>query len=334
MANDQPTFNGIEEAIAHVEAEHAEHEKTEDSVAATEEEEQEVLEESQDDETLEEEDDSEESETDEPEEEDDSDEEDSDESEEYLFKVGEGDDEVLVKDAEEAKAGYMRQKDYTQKSQANAELKKELDTEKSELLNLKSQYLEGLALVEAGTSETLSKFIGIDWEQLQKDDPIEFDEKKQELEAAQLAYQQTRQTKAQLEQELTKETIEYQQTVRAQELDALKAHIPEAGTDEFNERVLGFGVQQYNFSNEELAQVLDHRMIRVLNDAQKFYDLQKQVESGTAKVKSVKKSMKQKASKSKSTASARKAKARKQAMSRPGGLSIDEMLSIVGSGRS
>ena len=327
MADEQPVFEGIDAALEHFEnkAEDAQEEESEDSVAATDDQETEDEGESTELDTEDEAED-----TDEESESDDEEEAEEESEEEFLFKIQDGDEEVTVTDIDEAKNGYMRQSTFTKKTQELAVERKEVDTEKAGLLELKAQYLEGLTQLREASSEHLSKFMGVDWQQLQKDDPLEFDEQKAELEAAQLAYQQTTQQQEQLGQELTKEHLEYAQTIRKQELELLQEFVPEAGTDEFGQNMVSFGTTEYGFSDDELGGILDHRMIRVLIDAQKYHDNVKKQDTGKEKVKVIKKSMKPKASKSESTAKARKAKARKQAFNKEGGLTPEEVMSLVG----
>lgn len=338
MPDDQPVFPGVQEAIDHVTREHAEADqgKSEDSVAATEEEKtfegEEETEEETEEESSEESGEAEEEElSDEESDEEDKDDEEDDEPE-FLFKVGEGDDEEVITDVEEARKGYLRQKDYTRKTQQAAKAQKEADAVKVELLQTKAEFLNGLAEMKAAASEQLSQFMGIDWQALQKDDPIEFEEKKQELEAAKLAFENSNKAGEELEQELTRETMEYAQKVRQEEMLKLSEFIPEVLVqgDKTLESVLGFGVEMYGFTGEELQSIYDNRMIRVLADAQKYNQTKDKLKVGKSKAKSVKKTVKPKGSASKSTAKARTAKAVKKALNQEGGISMVDAMRLIG----
>lgn len=336
-SNDQPVFSGVEEALAHLETNAQA--RAEDSVAANQGAEDEDQEDTQDDleevteDTLEDDEEAEDSEED-PEEETDadaeSDEEDDEDEEDdgTVFLDGEGDDAVKV-NAEEAKAGYMRNKAFTTKSQELAKDRKAFDTERAELLESKDAYVKALAGVKASMSEHLKGFIGIDWQQLQRDDPIEFEEKEQELTAARLAYEQVVQQEEEEGKKLLEETMGYAQEIRKQEMEKLVEHIPEFGTEDSTlfVDIREFGMQQYGFSEEELNGIYDSRMIRALTDAFRGKAQAKKAKKGKAKINSV--GIKPKASKGKSTQKARAAKARKAELSNPQGLTMEQAMQAL-----
>ena len=337
-----PNSMGVEEALDFM---MSKDQGTKDSsgVAATEEEreEEESPQEVEDDEAEEEEteeegsEDSEEDEEEPDDEDDDSDEEDEDdeeesdeEDEEDFFTVMDGDEEIKVT-REEAKAGYMRQKAFTQKTQEVAKERKAVEEEKVGLLETKAKYLEALGGIKASMSEQLKDFIGIDWKQLEQDDPMEFEEKERELRAAQLAYENATKAEEEERQKLVQETMEYAQTVRKEELGKLAEHFPEVmeADNKLLESVREFGIKRYGFTEEELLSIYDHRMIRVLADALKVQNVTDKVTKGKEKLKS--KTMKPKATRSKTMAKARKAKATKAALNKPGGVTIDEALGLI-----
>jgi hypothetical protein len=283
------------------------------------------------DETDDEDSDEEQTEEDEDSEEDEDDDSDSDEEDDVLFTVGEGEDEIVVTDIEEAKKGYLRQQDYTKKSQEVAALKTELDKDKSEYIEAKAAYVEGLSKVQASLSEQMQQFVGIDWVELQKDDPFEFEQKQSEFNAAKLAFEQVQAEGAAKEQEVMREAAEYMQTVRTEELGKLANLFPEINEENNTllEDTLQAG-QEFGFSKEELEAIFDHRQISVLITAFQGKKLLDKVSKGKQKAKKHTKSITPKAKQSSSTAKARKAKKVKQTLSRPGGVSIDEALDMIG----
>ena len=333
-SNDQPVYSGVEDALAGLEAKAQE--RAEDSEAVTrgaEDEDQEEivddLEDAKDDETLE--DEVEDSDSDEEEPDDDAEEDEDEEDEEddgTVFVDGEGDDAVRV-NAEEAKAGYMRNKSYTQNSQALAKDRKEFDTERVTLLETKDEYVKALAGVKASMSEHLKEFIGIDWQQLQREDPDEFNEKEQELSAARLAYEQVIAREEEESKVLLQETMQYAQELRKEEMGKLVEHIPEFAEEDSKlyDEIRAFGMESYGFSAEELNAIYDSRMIRALTDAFRGRAQAKKAKKGKAKIDSV--GIKPKASKGKSTRKARAAKSRKAELGSPLGLTMEQAMNAL-----
>ena len=323
--DEQPLeFNGIDEALDFMS-------KQESDSADTITEDEEPLNEDTE-ETVEEDDESQDSEEEQPEDEEESDAEDQDEEdqeeEEYLFKIEDDDGEFIVKDAEEAKKGYLRQKQFTKVTQEIAKERQEIQEEKSGLLEAKAQYVQTIAEYKAAASDKLGKFVGVDWTALQKDDPIEFDELKSEFEAAKLAYEQSNLEEQKASAELTAETMELAQQVRKDELAKLTAVIPELA-EEGNTLladIKAFALENYGFSNTDVDSIYDHRQIRVLADALELKKMKEKVQVGKAKAKSVKKSIKPKSAASQAAQKTKQAKARKAKLNQPGGISLNEAL--------
>ena len=84
--------------------------------------------------------------------------------------------------------GYSRQSDYTKKTQEVSEQRKEVESLKgqyqSEMAQIQTErghYVEALQSLLDGSMGTLDEFSKVDWEQLKRDDPIEFVTKKEEF---------------------------------------------------------------------------------------------------------------------------------------------------------
>ncbi len=316
-------FNGIDEALDYMS-------KQESDSADTITEDEEPLNEDTE-ETVEEEDESQDSEEEQPEDEEESEAEDQDEEgqeEEYLFKIEDDDGEFIVKDAEEAKKGYLRQKQFTKVTQEIANERQELQKEKSSLLESKAQYVQTIAEYKAAASDKLGKFVGVDWTALQKDDPIEFDELKSEFEAAKLAYEQSNLEEQKASAELTAETMELAQQVRKDELAKLTAVLPEVAEEGSTllADIKAFALENYGFSDVDVDSIYDHRQIRVLADALELKRMKEKVQVGKAKSKSIKKSIKPKSAASQAAQKTKQAKAKQAKLNQPGGISLNEAL--------
>jgi hypothetical protein len=325
--NDQPVFSGIDEALDYMDKPE---EETSDSVATIPDEDDE---ETQKVETEEDETESEDSKDEQPDDEDDSEEDDEDEEkeEDFLFKITDGDEEIVITDVEEAKKGYMRQSQFTKVTQEVSAERKALAADKNAVLELKNEYLKGISDYKVASSEKLSKFVNVDWEVLQKEDPIEFDEMKSSFEAAKMAYEQASQREQEVSSEVTAENNQYAQSVRTEEMGKLTVALPELseeGSTLLNDATK-HAAEAYGFTEDELFTIYDHRQIRALVDAFRFSQSQTKLAAGAAKAKTVKKSIRTKGSVGKTTTQARKAKASKKSLQQPGGVTLQEAMGIL-----
>jgi hypothetical protein len=204
-----------------------------------------------------------ESEGDEPEEDDGSDDEGDEpeqvaEPESITFEV---DGETVTVNRDELKASYMRQKDYTRKTQELAEQRQQIAGERQ-------QYAQLLGALEQQLQQTAGA--EPDWDTLRATDPIEYSlqwtewqrgQQKRQLIAAE---QQRMQQLAQVEHQKTMaQTLERERqallTVVPEWKDAEKAKVEKAMVIEQGKKL--------GFSDEELAQAFDHRAIVALRKA-------------------------------------------------------------------
>jgi hypothetical protein len=328
--NDQPVFSGIEEALAY----QAEDEKKKsDSVATTTDKE----EPEEDDSVL-----TDETETEEPEPEDseeqpegeDDEEEgtDKEDDEDFLFSIEDDQGEFKVKNAEEAKKGYMRQRQFTKVTQEVAAERKELQNEKASLLEAKSQYLTGVQDLKIASSAKLAEFVTVDWEALQQEDPVAFDEQKSRYEAAKLSYEQANAAEQQVSNEVQRETIEYAQTVRADEMQRLVAVVPEIAEEGSTllKDATKSATELYGFSQDELFSIYDHRQIRAIIDAYRYNEVKGKLNVGKAKAKSAKTTIKPKGTASPRKTQAKKAQSVQDRLNAPGGVSLAEAMKLLG----
>lgn len=181
----------------------------------------------------------------------------------------------------ELKSGYMRHADYTQKTQQLAEERKqaaesiaqqwqqaqEFATEQAELVQIQRQ---------------LSTFQKADWNALYAQDAA----KAGQLQAQYMQLQQrSQQVAASYQQKLTQrqqqQSAEFQQ--RSQEaLEELKREIPGFG-DQHLTAMREYGLQ-HGFTDAELAQVSDPRILKVLHEAAQWQALQSSKPSVQKKV--------------------------------------------------
>jgi hypothetical protein len=189
-------------------------------------------------------------------------------SEEMTFEV---DGESLT--AEELKLGYLRQSDYTKKTQAVAEQRKayEAQTEQTQAtMN---------ALLSAANAD-LSRFQGVNWEAVAVENPDQYKQAKAAFEQTQSTYNYIQAQAEQFQEQQQQQSEQAHKEAAAESLTVLKTNIPNWNNDlyykigDYAQKELGVGAEEFN-------QVADHRIITALHKAMLF-DQAKQV---TAKKK-------------------------------------------------
>jgi hypothetical protein len=199
--------------------------------------------------------------------EDPTDEAEAEESEEQMFEV---DGESLS--AEELKLGYLRQSDYTKKTQAVAEQRKAFEAQ--------SEQAEATmnALMSAAGAD-LSRFQNVDWEKAAIDNPDQYRQAKAAYEQAQSTYNLIKAQADQFQTQQQQQTEAAQKEAAKESLTVLKTNIPNWNNDLYYK--IGEYAQGLGVSGEEFNKVSDHRLITALWKAMQF-DQAKQV---TAKKK-------------------------------------------------
>ena len=170
-----------------------------------------------------------------------------------------GDEQLSVEDL---KSGYLRQADYTKKTQALAEQRREVD-------QTKEQYASALAYMTQATRQGLAQFDGVDWQTLQQQDPAQFQalSKQYQQAAQQVNAFETAQREffAQAQQQ-----VEAQQKLQAQQsVETLKTLVPEWSNEMYGELRQFAG--NYGMTSEEFNRIADHRPILMMLDAMKFH---------------------------------------------------------------
>ena len=180
----------------------------------------------------------------------------ADEPAEQTFEV---DGETLT--ADELKLGYLRQSDYTKKTQGVAEQRKALEAQ--------SEQAEATvnALLSAAGAD-LSRFENVNWEQAAVDNPDQYKAAKAAFEQAQSTYNLIKSQAEQYQAQQQQQIDAAQKQAAADSLTVLKTNIPNWNNDlyyKIGEYAHGIGV-----TAEEFNQISDHRMITVLHKAMQF----------------------------------------------------------------
>lgn len=186
---------------------------------------------------------------------------------------------------EEIKLGYMRQADYTKKTQAVAEQRKAAEEQTQ-------SYESTLSALLTAAGADLSRFDNVNWEQAAVENPDQYKQ-------AKAMYEQTRQTydfiKSQAD-EHTQRSQEQQQAAmkeRAKEsLTVLKSTIPNWSNDVYY-KIGEYAQKSLGVTQEEFNGITDHRSITAMYKAMQFdqakTETKKKVKSSPKKTLSGKK---------------------------------------------
>ena len=182
----------------------------------------------------------------------------------YTIKVDGEEFEVGI---EELKNGYQRQADYTRKSQALAEQRKETEAIQSERLKLEQErqmYANGLQMLREQQSSKLQEFENTDWQTLKDEDPYQYILKRDEYRDAQEKVQNVQQQQAIIQQEQAEEAARARAHFVQQEYNRLVEALPEWNDQE---STIKKDVQEYaksvGFLPEEINQLADLSLIHI-----------------------------------------------------------------------
>lgn len=183
-------------------------------------------------------------------------------------------------------AGYQRQRDYTQKTQALASERKAIAQEQAQLRQQRSEYAELLpklrSVLEADLTEP-------NWEELRATDPVQaaiakdrFDERKAKIQAVRAEEERIRSQNEQEQAALRNQIlIEEQQKLLARpEL----AHWKDPAKASADTKLIVETMKNAGFADEEL-QIFDHRAMVIALKAAKYDELMQQRTAAQGAVK-------------------------------------------------
>jgi len=189
---------------------------------------------------------------------------------------------------EELKRGWLRQDDYTRKTQQLAEVKKQLEDSISQFETLRDNYISAaqawekeLELLHSMQDEE------VDWDKLSAEDPMEYTRLRHQVEkrkakiAADRAKLQTdikkyQEAQAERAQKQLMEYVEAQKQLLPKLLpewnDAERASKEAASLTEFLTKL------PVSFTQEEVNSIMDARIVYLANQARKWADLQRKLQ--------------------------------------------------------
>jgi hypothetical protein len=206
----------------------------------------------------------------------------------YTIKV---DGEELEVGIDELKNGYQRQADYTRKSQALAEQRKETEAIQSERMQLEQErqmYANGLQMLQEQQTAKLKNFDSVEWEALKAEDPYQYMIKKDEYRDAQERVTNIQQQQNLVQQEQAQQAQQARAHFVKQEYSRLVEALPEWND---TNSTIKKDIQEYatsvGFKPEEINQLADHRSVLIIKKAMEFDKLTQKVAPKKKAVKKV-----------------------------------------------
>lgn len=175
----------------------------------------------------------------------------------------------------EAIAGYQRQADYSRKTGALAEQRKQLDQEAQQVMAERQQYAQLLNVLQSQLSEAVQQ--EPDWEKLYAEDPLEYvrqkdvwRERSEKLQAA--AAEQQRVTALMAEQQ-TQQLRQMVQQGREKLTELVPAWKDKAKWEGDRAKLRSYATEKLGYSDEEISQAYDPRAVLALYKAMRFDEI-------------------------------------------------------------
>ena len=167
---------------------------------------------------------------------------------------------------DEALVGYQRQQDYTKKTQAVADEKKQLQADQEAAKKERLQYQQRVEhLVQQQESQ---QPVEPDWDQLYESDPLQWMKQKEEFRSQKERSLELKQEQFRIRQQQEYEQQEQMKTHLSQQHQELIDAIPEwqdpAVMQAEKAQIREYAVKTLGYSAEEISQVYDQRAVRAL----------------------------------------------------------------------
>ena len=196
----------------------------------------------------------------------------------YAVKVDGEEHEVTLN---ELMKGYSRQSDYTKKTQEISEQRKQFqssaerhEVEMAQIRNERQQYVQTLQNIIEGSTQSLDKFVDVDWETLKATNPIEYVTKREEYREMQEKIQAIKHEQVAVQSKQNDDMKQLHAQTLHREHQLMADALPEWG-DPKKQHEIGSHIRDYarvqGFSDEEIGSLVDHRSLIVLRKAM-LYD--------------------------------------------------------------
>lgn len=163
---------------------------------------------------------------------------------------------------EEVKLGYLRQADYTRKTQAVAEQRKAAEEERT-------YYASTLNTLLSTVGADLARFEGVNWEQAAVENPEQYQQAKAAYEHTLSLYSGIRGQTEDFVQRAEQAKQAAQQAQAKESIAILKTSIPGWNNDLYSQ-IGEFAVSELGFKPEEFNNIADHRAITSIYEAMQY----------------------------------------------------------------
>jgi hypothetical protein len=191
-----------------------------------------------------------------------------------------------------------------QKLMTHAEEVKAFQTEKQNFLQTSQHKLHQLeAGVKIAQKLLEGEFAGVNWQELQNTDPLQFAQQYTAFQQRQAQINHVANLLGQERQQAQQAELQQQQSYLAEQMRLMETKIPEWNDQSRREKelaeIIPIAKDVYGISEEEIRSRTDHRELLVLRDAWQWQKLQKQKPAVVNKVKTAPKLLKPGSSQSK-----------------------------------
>lgn len=175
--------------------------------------------------------------------------------------------------------GYTRTATFTQRMQQVAELRREIESERATIHQQREQYAERIAMFEQAIQSMQQE---PDWDRLREEDPAEYAAQMADYQRRERQLALARAERQRMEAETQAEREQQLRTYLAEESQKLAEAIPEfkdpATAAAEKARMVGYAKEKFGFSDADLSQVYDHRVLVLLRKAMQWDELQSKTE--------------------------------------------------------
>lgn len=175
----------------------------------------------------------------------------------------------------ELKEALLRQSDYTRKTQEVAEARRTVE-ERQKVVELREKFhqVHFAKVVEAQSVQTqLQQYAQVNWAELAESNPSQYLQLDRQYRELQTAANRLGSEIQGLGHEFAQQLEAEKQKAQARCIEELRREYKDQFTPEVIRQLDETG-RSYGFSGEELSNIVDPRVIRVLNDAAKYRKLQ------------------------------------------------------------
>lgn len=204
----------------------------------------------------------------------------------YKVKVNGQELEVPVS---ELVKGYQLQSDYTKKTQAVAEERKAVESEKERLIREREEFVQQANLDMVVLRKQIEADAKTNWQEMLESDPVGYLREKQAADARREQYFQLRSTQEQVVKALEQEQQERQAAYVNEQAEVLKKELPDYFGDpaksEATTKQLREFMQSIGYDDAEISNVSSARDVKLLIKAMRYDQLEKAKVEEQKKVK-------------------------------------------------